>query len=782
MLHPLDDSEAMVEKAIFRNRPWFLLAFLLITIVLAIQALKLKPEASFEKMIPAFHPFIQNYFEHKNELKGLGNAVRIAVETTDGNIFDQHYLDVLKRVHEEAFFINGVDRSAIKSLWASSVRWLEVTEQGFAGGPVVPDSYDGSAQSIAELRENVLRSGQVGQLVANNFRSSIVYAPLYEKDPQTGEALDYAQFSTDLERLLRDKYQTDTIKIRITGFAKVAGDLIEGLIEVITFFAVALVITGMLLLIYSRCIRSTLVTLLCSSVAVVWQLGLLKTLGFGLDPYSMLIPFLVFAIGVSHAVQIINAVASQSVGGVNKLLATQRAFRVLYIPGLIALMSDGAGFATLMVIHIEVIQDLAVAASVGVAVIILSNLVLLPVLMSYLGISPRAVAKQEKQQQSTHPFWRLLSGCTGRVPATVIILLVVISTGLAFKTSQSMQIGDLDPGAPELRPDSSYNQDNAFITANYGTSTDLFVVMVTTAPQHCAAYTTLDTLDKLVFELETTPGVQSVYAISEFAKTYLSAMNEGNIKWMALNRNQQLMDAASMKSPPELLSPNCDMVPVMVYLNDHKAETLRTVVAAVQQFADTYSDDTLEIKMAAGSAGIEAATNIVIERAQYEMLVWVYAVVAVLVLLTFRSIRTVLCIMLPLAFTSLLCQALMAKAGIGVKVATLPVIALGVGIGVDYGIYIYSKLEYYLKQGLDLREAYFQTLLHTGKAVAFTGMTLAIGIVTWYLSPIKFQADMGLLLTFMFIWNMLGALILLPALAHFLCPVKVTKKYSLQTA
>jgi len=138
-------------------------------------------------------------------------------------------------------------------------------------------------------------------------------------------------------------------------------------------------------------------------------------------------------------------------------------------------------------------------------------------------------------------------------------------------------------------------------------------------------------------------------------------------------------------------------------------------------------------------------------------------------------VTATICIILPLTLTSVLCQALMTYLGIGIKVATLPVIALGVGIGVDYGIYIFSKLDGYLKAGDNLHDAYFKTLQGTGKAVAFTGATLAIGVATWALSPIKFQADMGILLTFMFLWNMLGALVLLPALACFLHKPKQIK-------
>jgi predicted RND superfamily exporter protein len=148
----------------------------------------------------------------------------------------------------------------------------------------------------------------------------------------------------------------------------------------------------------------------------------------------------------------------------------------------------------------------------------------------------------------------------------------------------------------------------------------------------------------------------------------------------------------------------------------------------------------------------------VISASKNPMLLLVYGVVIVLCLITFRSWRPVVCIILPLVLTSILCEALMTMLGIGIKVATLPVIALGVGIGVDYGVYIFAKFEKYLKEGKDLKEAYLATLTSTGKAVMFTGITLAIGVFTWVFSPIKFQADMGLLLTVMLLWNMLGAL------------------------
>lgn len=201
----------------------------------------------------------------------------------------------------------------------------------------------------------------------------------------------------------------------------------------------------------------------------------------------------------------------------------------------------------------------------------------------------------------------------------------------------------------------------------------------------------------------------------------------------------------------------------------------------MQDFAKDHEKDDLKFKLAAGNAGIEAATNEVIKQSELTILILVYICVAVMCLITFRSFAATLCIVLPLILTSVLGNALMATLGIGVKVATLPVIALGVGIGVDYGIYIYTRLESFLRMGLSLQEAYYETLKSTGKAVLFTGLCLAIGVATWIFSAIKFQADMGLMLTFMLLWNMFGALWLLPALARFLInPEKVrTKKASI---
>jgi uncharacterized protein len=755
-------------RLLFEHRRLVLSIFVGLTLFFGYHAVKLRPEASFLRMIPTYHPYIQNYLKYQEELKGLGNVVRVTVETTEGDIYNKEYLDILQKITDAVFYINGVNRGALKSLWTPATRWIAVTEQGFEGGPVMPDTYDGSPQSLNEVRQNVLRSGEVGTLVANDFKSSVILAPLQDVDPQTGEKLDYFTLSQGFEEI-RDKYQNGNIKIHITGFAKIVGDLIEGASRVAGFFAIAFVLMLILLYYTSRCLRSTAVRAISSIVAVVWQIGALQLLGYGLNPYSMLVPFLMFALGVSHGIQMGNAISHEMLAIGDKFVATQRAFKKMFAAGLAALLTCMIGFGTLFVIKIGVIQDIAVGASLGVFIVAFTDLMLLPILMSYVGVSKKSLDRLRSEEEvKKHFLWRVLASLAQPKLAAALIVISTIMLVIGIMERRNLKIGDLDAGAPELRSDSRYNLDNSFMVKHYSVSSDVLVVMLETPPSGNSNYTTAVATDRLEWRLRQLKGVQSTLAFPDMVKFLNFAYNEGNVKWMALPRSQQALDNMLTKVPRTLSEKLGALSPILVFLTDHKAETLRTVTAEVEAFAAENDDKSMKFLLGAGNAGIEAATNVEIEKAVFLMTLLVYAVVFLICLITFRTFRGALCIVLPLFLTSILCEALMARLGIGVKVATLPVIAVGVGIGVDYGIYIYNKMLEYLGRGEELNKAYFLTLKTTGRAVAFTGLTLGVGVGTWIFSPIKFQADMGLLLAFMFLWNMVAALCLLPALSLFI--------------
>ena len=767
------NSGSVVERLLFNNRLVIVIVCALITGVLGFSATRVRLNASFEQMIPPHHPYIVNYFRYKQDLSAQGNAVRIAVATNKGTIFDAKYIETLRQINDEVFLIPGVDRPYMKSLWTPATRWTAVTEEGLDGGPVMPNNYDGSAQSIARVRSNVERSGEIGQLVAADYKSSVIFVPLLEIDTQTGQRLDYGKFSVELERI-RQKYERGAISIHITGFAKLVGDLIDGLREILAFFAVTLLLAALTLYWFTRCLRSTFLVVTCSLVAVVWQLGLLPLLGYTLNPYSILVPFLVFAIGMSHGAQKMNGIMRDIGRGLPRLFAARLTFRRLFLAALTALLCDAVGFAVLVVIDIPVIKAMAIIASLGVAILIFTNLILLPVLLSYVGVDSAAAVRslgEERAEQAAatrHPLWRFLDLFTQRKWAATAIAIATVMGVVGFVASLNLKIGDLDPGAPELRTDSRYNRDNALMNASYAASSDILVAMVATPPGKCLQYQTQLVLDSLGSQLDQVPGVIATNSIASFSKLMVVGLSEGFLKWYYLVPTQSSLNAVRARAPRELLSQQCDVAPLFVYLQDHKAETLSRVITEIEAFAAQNDTADVHVLLASGNAGIEAATNIVVKRASREMLFLVYGAVIALGFLTFLSWRAMLAAVLPLVLISILCEALMVVLGIGVKVATLPVIALGVGIGVDYALYVATIMLAHLREGATLSEAYYRALLFTGRVVILTGVTLAAGVATWVFSEIKFQADMGLLLAFMFLGNMVAALILLPAISCFL--------------
>jgi predicted RND superfamily exporter protein len=769
-------SGTWLERFIFNHRVPVLLLSLAATLFLGWHAIHLRVNASFEKMIPSRHPYIQNYLSHKEALRGLGNVVRIVVEHSGGDIFDKDYLLALQKVNDTVYLIPGVDRAAMRGLWTSNLRWTEVTEEGYRGGPVMPDNFDGSRAAMDQLKINIARAGIVGSYVADDRRSSMIVVPLLDFNPDTHEPLDYAAFSSELKHKVRS-LESATVKIHIVGFAEIVGNLISGLSQVMLFFGISAAIAGLFVYWFTRDLRSTLLLVGVSTLAVVWLLGLMQVLGYALNPYSVLVPFLIFAIGLSHGAQKMNGIMQDVARGTHRYVAARHTFRRLFLTGITALLTNVVGFAVLMVIDIPVIRELALTTSIGVTVLIFTKLILIPVLLSYVGVSEKAAWRsvQAEHAGGAHGWAaRVQAGLlrfTGRRWALGALATSLVLGLAAFAISQHLKTGDLDAGAPELRADSRYNFDSAYVNAHYGLSSDQFVVMLATPPGHCKDFQTLVELDRLGANLRQVDGVKATVSAADMVRLSTAGQFEGNPKWLAIPRNVSTLSNAIeqvMTDRPELADPNCAVSPMIAYLTDHKADTLTRVVDAAEAFGRQHNAADRRFELAAGSAGIEAATNIVVKQAHHRMLVLLYAAVVILCFVTFRSWRAVIVALVPLLITSVLCEALMVCLGIGAKVATLPVVALGVGAGVDYALYLLSIQLHFQREGIALRESYMRSLQFTGRVVALVGLTMSAGVITWVWSPIKFQADMGILLTFMFLWNMAGALVLIPSLSYFL--------------
>ena len=765
---------ARLENLLFARRRLVIAAFAIVTLAMAWLAVGLRVDAGFTKLVPLEHEYMQTFLEYRDEFGGADRVV-IALMARDGDMFTPEFFATLREVTDATFFLPGVDRTQVYSILTPNVRFIEVVEDGIAAGNVLPEDFEPSEAGLARVRENAIKAGIVGRLVANDFSGAIVSAKLQEFHPDTGERLDYIEVANELERIRREAGGAESnvdvhVDLHVIGFAKMVGDISAGAIRVMAFFGIAFLVTALFVYAYTRSVRLTAPPLACSLVAVVWQLGGLTALGFGVDPMSILVPFLVFAIGVSHGVQMVSSVRAEVAGGASGLDAARASFRRLLLPGAVALASDSVGFITISFIEVRVIQEIAVTASLGVAAIILTNLALLPVLLSYIEADEAERRVVRSRDDLLRPMWMWIAGVARRGPAAVVIGVAVLLLALGARFAPQVRVGDEHRGVPELRADSVYNVDSAVITENFEIGVDVLSVIAETVEEGCIDYEVMRTLDEFEWRLRNVEGVQSVLGLAGVARGINASWNEGNLKWRTLPRNQYTLVQAVSPVPTSsgLLNLDCSVMPVSIYTVDHKAETIERVVDAVKEFNAANTNERIGFRLASGNVGVMAATNEEVEASQFPIIGYVYAAVIVLCLLSFRSVAATVCIIVPLAVVSLLAYALMALLEIGLKVSTLPVVALGVGIGVDYGIYIYGRLRTHLEQGLDFAAAYERTLATTGAGVVLTGLTLAAGVATWIVAPLKFQADMGTVLTFMFLVNMAGAVLLLPALGAWL--------------
>ena len=754
----------------FRHRTPLVLGFAALTAVMLWFATRLRVDASFEKSLPQGHAYIEVFKQYQREFGGA-NRVLVALVAQEGDIFTPQFFSELKRVTDDVTFLPAVDRTQVQSLFTPNVRYIEVVEDGFTGGNVIPADFAPTPEHFARVRENIVKSGRLGQLVANDFTGAIVSAQLLEVDPRTGEKIDYPRVAAALEAI-RTRVETATqgaVRVHLIGFAKIIGDISEGARDVLLLFGVAIVLTSLLVWNYAGRWKLAAAPVACSLVAVVWQLGGITALGFGIDPFSILVPFLVFAIGVSHGVQKICTFRNEVFNGLDGAAAAQAAFRQLIAPGIVALLTDTIGFLTMLVIPVPTIRELALTASLGVSVIVITNFFLLPILLSYLRLPPSYAEWVAGRRARGDALWRRLAREMQPRPSRLIIAGALALGGWAFWKSSDVRIGDTQAGVPELRPDSRYNRDSRVITGKFSIGVDLLTVIVEGGPNACVDHEVVSLMDAFEGHLRGVPGVQSVVSLAERAKLVNAGYSEGSLKWRILPRNQQAL--AQAVSPIEtstgLLNADGSVMPVWIFLTDHKAETLTAVTDAVKAFAAANPSPKARFRLASGNAGVMAATNEVVAAAETPILLWVFGAVIVLCLVTFRSVAAALCIVVPLAIVSYLAYVVMVWLDIGLKTSTLPVVALGVGIGVDYGIYIFARLHTALQRGDYFEDAMYWSLKDAGAAVVFTGLTLAIGVSTWAFSSLKFQADMGLLLAFMFLVNMVGAIIVLPAMARW---------------
>lgn len=772
-----------LERFFFLYRRATLGLLLALTALMAFFALQLRMDAGFEKQMPSDHPYIQTFQKYRADVLGA-NRLNIVVKARQGSIFTVAGLQKLYEVTQGVVFLPSIERLGVQSLWTPNSFVNEITEEGFRADPLIdgtisPGQLDEA--TVKKIREATARGGFIGTLVSRDESSAMVTAEIIEYDRE-GKKVDYVAYNRVLEAQIRQKFEDANFEVQIIGFAKQIGDIADGASAVLEFCVIALLLTAAAVYWYCHSLRFTLLPIACSLTSLVWQFGALHLLGYGLDPLGVLVPFLVFAIGVSHGVQQINFIVREISHGKTCYEACRGSFTGLLIPGTLALVTAFVSFVTLVMIPIPMVRELAITASLGVAFKIITNLVMLPVAASFFNVSKAYADRAMLKREARSGWLRTLARVAEPRNAAVCLLVVGAIFAVAVVEGHGRVVGTTQPGAPELRPEARFNRDAVSISSNFDTGLDwLTVVFESTAKEGSPEAASLCEnvnlglyQDRFTWALQPVQGVLSVASFSGQMRLYNEGYNEGNPKMsvVPIDPGNYAALATEIGRIRGTMRKDCSMTAVHLFLTDHKASTINRVIAAVEAFKKANPGDGagegVQIRLASGNAGVLAAINDEVEKSELPMMLYVYAAIVILVFLVYRDFRAVLACCLPLTVGTFIGYWFMKELDIGLTVATLPVMVLAVGIGVDYAFYIYNRLQLHLSHGQPIVKALEHSILEVGTATIFTAITLAVGVATWSFSELKFQADMGKLLAFMFMVNMVMAMTALPAFAVWL--------------
>lgn len=774
-------------QRLFRWRRPLLWGLVLLTLAALWPAAHIEPDLDPARQLPVEHPLVQTYLAHRGTFSDANRLV-VAVHARQGSIWTAEGLRRLLLVTEALRLLPGVERSHVVSLWTPNVFVTDVSTQGFEAAPLIsgditPERLNDTA--VALVRERTERGGYIGQLVSRDGRSALVVADLQERAAD-GRPLDHAAIGHALEHKIRRTYEDAQFEVQVIGYSKAISDITDFAGQAAGFALLVLAITAACVWLQVRHMVLAALPIGCSLASLVWQLAAMKLLGIGLDPLAMVVPLLVFSIGVSHGVQQVSGIVDAVGAGSSPYRAARRGFVRLLGPGVLALGTAAASFATLALVPITAVREVGLAAALGVSFKLVSNLLMLPLAASLLSVSPqRREQWRSLQSRRSALRWReaLLAACASltrpkRAITASLVLVLLAAAAAGYGTGRS--VGSLRAGVAELHPDARFNRDARDIAGRFEFGLDLLTVVAEVGssadPGPCHRPEAMAYLDRLEARWAQWPEVVSTASLAGVVRLSHAALHEGLPRMASIpqeGRSLAAQIATLNHQVARLASEDCSVQGIHLYLRDLTSATLSPLISRLQEdlAQEQGSVTAVTLRLGGGSGAVQAATDQTLQSAEPTMLAWVYGVIVVLVLGVWRSPLALLACFAPLTMATAFGYALMRGLGLGLTVGTLPVLVLACGIGVDYAFYLFAALRSrqarpstQAPQTHSTEQQMLAALRASAVPTAFTALTLAASTGCWAFSGLKFQSDMGLLLGLMFLVSLFTTLVVLPAM------------------
>ena len=756
-----------------------------VTIMWAFYIPKLSISTDFNALLPQTHPYIKINQEF-GKLFGGANHLVMLLEVKDGDIFNQTTLGKVKEISNKLKKIKGIDRFKVLSIAESKMMDFKVTSFGFTSAPLMWPNIPKTDADMETLKNAVWASPQYyGGFVSRDLKKTLILADFFEED------LDYSNIYLELNKI-RSEAEDEHHILSIVGYPMHIGT-IRHLIDRVNFvlLGTGLLIPVLLFLAY-RSLWATIMVPATGIISGIWGIGFMGMMGYNLDPLVFVLPFLISLMAFRHSHQLYNRFYEEYSKYGDRMKCAKTVIEEMFLPGLTSVITDALGIAIVAIVPIPVLQNIAIACAFWSIITVLIGLILTPLLLTYAPVSEKFLKYMEQQRlkeqnrtgyENRFAFWLGPWLLKRRGQATVIIIVCFIIV-FSWYWSERLIVGDAHVGSNLLYPSSRYNQDSERINKTHALINPLLIIVSGDKKFALNSVEVLKDIYRFSRHMFRTSGAVGGESLI-LALLGLTKANHGNDpRWYGFPDSDKetlkifewLKSAGAPGDSDRFIDYNDQNTNIVMYYKDKTGPTIKHAIASAKEFMEKYSrlDKNGEVtyKLAGGVIGVEAAINETVAEKQLQTLLLAIASVFIFCTIQFRSFKGGLILTIPVIISNFMAFAYMAINGIGLSISTLPVSSAGIGMGVDYGIYLLARMEEEKKRAasVTLEEALMITIQSYGKSIFYIAGTLILGLLVWALSPLKFQAEMGIMLAVILFFNCLGAIFLVPVLTLLFKP------------
>lgn len=779
-----------VAHATIQHRWLALMLMTLITIGLGYGLKNVESKTIFSDLFPKTHPFVQTYKDHPN----FGNplTVTIMVKRVDGqSINSADTMAKIWNISRDIDLAPGVDHDQVVSIATEKARYTALTADGIYSNPIMDDHPPATAEELAEVRRRINESSFARNfLVSQDGVATLVNATFIERLVDYGVVFEYVQD-------LIEKYSDDKHEIHVAGWPTLTGWVYFFGKETLEIFAITLGLMFLCLVFVVRNVSGVAAPVIVSAISAIWGFGLVGWLHHPVEPLLMVVPLLLMARSFSHCVQATERYYEILDKTQDKKKAAELSMAVLVWPGTLGIVTDASGLFLVGIAPIPAMERFALFTGFWALSLIPTSVILTPILLSLLPVpknlhhvttgvdDERGGPVQRALCSVLMMISRLTRGRNARFTGAAFAGVAIYALVSMFH----LQIGNPVEGSNLLFEESEFNTAVREINDRFPGAMTLEVVFEGKKGRVVRYSDTIQTMRNLQQCLESAPtgSPRATLSFADYAQEANRLFNGGNPKWSPLDRDDRAASAAasalmlgtSATAFIHIADFKQENATVSLWYENNRQETVdQALLVARSCIAEVKADhDEFLIRLASGSIALQQSVNETVDLYQWYILAGLNLVIFVLCSFAYRSVWAAVILLIPVNLANAILTSVMVVSGMGLDVNSLPIMAVGIGIGIDYGIYMLSRIGEEYQQTHDYGEAAKMALVTCGKAILFTALLMIIGIFPWYLlSGLKFLSDMGLMLVQVMTYNMILALSLVPLLVYFIKPKFIASK------